>query len=140
LFFFELKQYLIERQNREVKILMANPNPTVRQNGGKREGAGRPKGSKNINSMASVKKLEELKFDPIEQMVSKYEMIEKALNDGSVRVGSGAYTQLLATQGQLINNLMQYGYKKVPEKIEQEITEKRPVAIKLNLKPKEKVA
>jgi len=140
LFFFELKQYLIERQNREVKILMANPNPTVRQNGGKREGAGRPKGSKNINSMASVKKLEELKFDPIEQMVSKYEMIEKALNDGSVRVGSGAYAQLLATQGQLINNLMQYGYKKVPEKIEQEITEKRPVAIKLNLKPKEKVA
>jgi hypothetical protein len=119
---------------------MANPNPTVRQNGGKREGAGRPKGSKNINSMASVKKLEELKFDPIEQMVSKYEMIETALNDGSVRVGSGAYAQLLATQGQLINNLMQYGYKKVPEKIEQEITEKRPVAIKLNLKPKEKVA
>jgi hypothetical protein len=105
--------------------------------GGKREGAGRPKGSKNINSMASVKKLEELSFDPIEQMVAKYNDIEKALSDGSVRIGSGAYAQLLATQGTLINNLMQYGYKKVPEKIEQEVTTKKPMAIKLTMKKDE---
>lgn len=116
---------------------MANPNPTVRQNGGKREGAGRPKGSKNIFSKDSVKKLEELKFDPIEKMVAKYDYIETQLLSGNIRIGSGAYAQLLATQGQLINNLMQYGYKKVPEKIEQEITEKRPVAISLNLKAKD---
>jgi hypothetical protein len=102
--------------------------------GGRKPGSGRPKGSKNINSMASVKKLEELGFDPIDMMVKKYQGIEKALTDGSVRVGSGAYAQLLATQGTLINNLMQYGYKKVPEKIETEITEKRPMAIKLTLK------
>ena len=102
--------------------------------GGKREGAGRPKGSKNINSMASVKKLEELGFDPIEQMVKQYQEIDKAIADGAVRIGSGAYAQLIATKGTLINNLMQYGYKKVPEKIEQEITEKRPVAIRLTRK------
>ena len=128
--------FLIHAKAREEKPV-ANPNPTVRQNGGKREGAGRPKGSKNIFSKDSVKKLEELKFDPIEKMVAKYDYIETQLLSGNIRIGSGAYAQLLATQGQLINNLMQYGYKKVPEKIEQEITEKRPVAISLNLKAKD---
>lgn len=106
--------------------------------GGKREGAGRPKGSVNINSMASVKKLQELGFDPITMMVEKYQQIEEKLTDGSVRVGSGAYAQLLATQGQLINNLMQYGYKKVPEKIETEVSTKKPIAVNLNLKKKKK--
>ena len=109
----------------------------IEKRGGARVGGGRPKGSKNINSMASVKKLESLGFDPIEEMTKLYNEIQTKLSDGSVRVGSGAYAQLLATQGTLINNLMQYGYKKVPEKIEQEITEKKPVAISLNLKPKE---
>ena len=113
---------------------MANPNPTKRQNGGKREGAGRPKGSKNINSMASVKKLEELGFDPIEKMVELYVEIETKLNNGSIREGSGAYAQLVATRGQLINNLMQYGYKKVPEKQEIAVEQKKPLAVKLNLK------
>lgn len=117
---------------------MANPNPTNRMNGGKREGAGRPKGSKNIHSKDSVKKLEELNFDPIEMMVAKYNYIEQQLMSGDIRVGSGAYAQLLATQGQLINNLMQYGYKKVPEKIEQEITEKNPLIVKLKLSDKTK--
>ncbi|MDB4216348.1 hypothetical protein N9765_01460 [Candidatus Pelagibacter sp.] len=105
--------------------------------GGRREGAGRPKGSKNINSMASVRKLEELGFDPIEEMTKLYAEINVKLTDGSVRVGSGAYAQLLSTQGQLINNLMQYGYKKVPEKLEQEITSKTPMTIRLTNKNKE---
>ena len=99
--------------------------------GGRKPGSGRPKGSKNINSMASVKKLEELGFDPIERMVTQYRDIEAVIASGDVRIGSGAYAQLIATQGTLINNLMQYGYKKVPEKIEQEVTTKKPMAIKL---------
>ena len=102
--------------------------------GGAREGAGRPKGSKNINSMASVRKLEDLGFDPIEEMVRQFNHIKETLESGSIRIGSGAYAQLIATQGQLINNLMQYGYKKVPEKIEQEVTTKKPMAIKLTMK------
>ena len=112
---------------------MANPNPTKRQNGGKRQGAGRPTGSKNINSNAAVKKLEEIGFDPIEEMVSQFRSIEKALASGDIRIGSGAYAQLIATKGQLINNLMAYGYKKVPEKMEQEITTTTPMAIKLTM-------
>ena len=109
---------------------MANPNPTVKKIA---PGPGRPKGSKNINSMASVKKLEELGFDPIEYMVKKYHEIQKQL-DNLEQAGkgtTGAYAQLTATQGQLINNLMAYGYKKIPDKIEQEISEKKPIAIKL---------
>ena len=104
---------------------MANPNPTKRQNGGRREGAGRPRGSKNIYSKDSVK-----------MMVQKYQEIQTMLDSGEIRVGSGAYAQLMATQGTLINNLMQYGYKKVPEKQEIEVENKKPVAVKLTLKEK----
>jgi len=103
----------------------------------RKPGSGRPKGSKNINSMAAYKKLEELGFDPIEMMIQKYEAIEVSLNDGSIRVGSGSYAQLIATQGTLINNLMAYGYKKVPEKIEQEVSTKKPMAIKLTMRGKD---
>lgn len=110
---------------------MANLNPTSKRPGGAQPGAGRPKGSRNINSLASVRKLEELKFDPIEKTIEKYNDIQKQLDSGDVRKGSGAYAQMLATQGTLINNLMAYGYKKVPEKLETENTTKQPIAIKL---------
>ena len=113
------------------------PDNRKNKTGGRKPGSGRPKGSKNINSMASVRKLEELGFDPIEEMTKLYAEINQKLIDGSVRVGSGAYAQLLSTQGQLINNLMQYGYKKVPEKLEQEITSKTPMTIRLTNKKKE---
>lgn len=101
--------------------------------GGRKPGAGRPKGSKNINSMASVRKLEELKFDPIEMMVKKYNQIQKKLDklEANGKDGSGAYAQMTATQGTLINNLMAYGYKKIPDKIEQEVTEKKPISVRL---------
>jgi len=112
---------------------MAQIDNRKNKNGGKREGAGRPKGSKNINSSNAVKKLEEINFDPIEEMVKQFRDIDTALESGDIRIGSGAYAQLIATKGQLINNLMAYGYKKVPEKVEQEITERKPIAIKLDL-------
>jgi hypothetical protein len=83
--------------------------------------------------MASVRKLEELGFDPIEMMVKKYQEIQEKLNylEEIGKHTSGAYAQMTATQGTLINNLMQYGYKKIPDKIEQEVTEKKPISILL---------
>src|SRR6056300_434007 len=101
--------------------------------GGRKPGSGRPKGSKNINSMAAVRKLEELGFDPIEHMVKKYHEIQKQLDnlEAMGKTTSGAYAQMTATQGTLINNLMAYGYKKIPDKIEQEVTEKKPISIVL---------
>lgn len=110
------------------------------QLGGAREGAGRPKGSKNIYSKDSVKKLEELGFDPIERTVEMYHNVQKALREleAANKMTSGAYASLQSTAGTLINNLMQYGYKKVPEKQEIEVENKKPLAVKLSLKPKEK--
>ena len=101
--------------------------------GGAREGAGRPRGSKNIFSRDSVKKLEELDFDPIEKLVELYYRIQDDLMNGNVRAGSGAYAQLLATQNQIMNSLMSYGYRKVPERQEVEVENKKPLAVKLNL-------
>jgi len=100
------------------------------RSGGARKGAGRPKGSKNINSQDSVKKLEELKFDPIREMITQIETIDKQLKetyvgkDGQVmpclRLGSGAHAQIMATRGTLINNLMRYAYRPVVEKVQTE--------------------
>ena len=114
-----------------------NPNPTVKKV--RKPGSGRPKGSKNINSMAAVRKLEELGFDPIEHMVKKYHDIQIQLDhlEAMGKANSGAYAQLTATQGTLINNLMAYGYKKIPDKIEQEVTEKKPISILLTDNKKE---
>lgn len=101
------------------------------KNGGKRTGAGRPLGSKNIYSHESVKKLQELSFDPIEKMVQEYDEINEILDSGEIRIGSGAHAQLIATKSVLINNLMQYGYKKIPEKQEIETSNKKPIAVTL---------
>jgi len=101
------------------------------KNGGARKAAGRPKGSRNIYSHESVKKLQDLKFDPIEKMVAEYEAITEVIESGEVRIGSGAYSQLIATKAVLINNLMQYGYKKIPERTETEEINKKPIAITL---------
>jgi len=106
--------------------------------GGARRSAGRPKGSKNIYSHDSVKKLEEMGFNPIEMMISKYHEIDEMVNSGAIRKGSGAHAQLLATQQKIANDLMQYSYKKVPEKIETEVSSKKPIAVKLNLAKKDK--
>ena len=116
--------------------------PEKGQNGGKRKGAGRPKGSKNINSQDSVARLEPLKFDPITEMVAMVEKIDAdmlelvTLKDGqivpAVKTGSVAHAQLTATRGTLVNNLMRYGYRPVVEK---SIVEdgKQPMAITFNM-------
>jgi len=104
------------------------------KNGGARRGAGRPKGSKDIYSHESVKKLQDLKFDPIEMMVTEYKEISKIIASGEVRIGSGAHAQLISTKAQLINNLMQYGYKKIPEKTELETLSKNPLTVTLTHK------
>ena len=104
---------------------------------GRQRGAGRPKGSTNIYSNESVKKLAELGFDPISMMVDKYYEIDALINDGSIRHGSGAHAQLIATQQKIINDLMRYGYRQVPDRQEVSMETKKPIAIKLTSKKKE---
>jgi hypothetical protein len=109
--------------------------------GGKREGAGRPKrvgsgrtvGAKSIYSHEAVKKLEQMGFDPIEEMIALYNNIKKTMKNGTVKEGTLAHSNLTTTLQKIINDLMQYGYKKVPEKNEIDLNSRPPLAIKLNM-------
>ena len=104
--------------------------------GGRRAGSGRPKGSKNQFSKHSVDRLKELEFDPMEMMVSLFhdthEMILQ-MDDPKHprRYSAQAMASLIITKQKLINDLMRYGYRHVPEKIETEITERKPLTINL---------
>jgi len=104
--------------------------------GGKRPGAGRPKGSKNQFSKHSVDRLKELSFDPMEKMVDLYfetEQIIQEMEDPSHsrRYSAQALATLVINKQKIVNDLMRYAYRYVPEKIEQEVTEKKPFQISL---------
>lgn len=106
------------------------------QLGGKRPGAGRPKGSKNQFSKHSVDRLKELNFDPMEKMVEMYYETTQIINemedpDHKRRYSAQALASLLINKQKIVNDLMRYGYRPVPEKIEQEVTEKKPFQIAL---------
>jgi hypothetical protein len=80
-------------------------------------GRGRPKGSVNIYSNKSVKKLEELGFDPIAKMVEQYDRLSEMLLQMQLN-GKGstiAASQLESTIERIANNLIRYGYARVPE-------------------------
>jgi hypothetical protein len=123
--------------------VVVDPNATepesqvvVGQNGGKRPGAGRPKGSKNQFSKHSVDRLKELCFDPMEAMVDLYHetsQIIQEMDDQNHprRYSAPAMASLLINKQKVVNDLMRYGYRYVPEKIESEITEKKPFQISL---------
>jgi len=106
------------------------------QNGGKRPGAGRPKGSKNQFSKHSVERLKELNFDPMLAMIELYHetsQIIAEMDDKSHprRYSAPAMASLLINKQKIVNDLMRYGYRYVPEKIEVETEEKKPFQISL---------
>jgi hypothetical protein len=105
---------------------------TYGQRGGLRPGQGRPKGSTTIYSKDSVKKLQELGFDPIDMMVKKYYEVQETIfkmETGQVRYSAVALASLLGIQTNIMNTLMKYGYRAVPEKTEQVIEDKKPLKI-----------
>ena len=114
--------------------------------GGKRPGAGRPRGSKNAFSKHSVERLKELNFDPLEKMIELYAettlFIAELDNPPVGKTGhnpeikcrkySGqAFASLLITKQKIINDLLRYGYRFVPEKQEITTTERKPMSISL---------
>ena len=106
------------------------------KNGGRRPGAGRPKGSKNQFSKHSVERLKELDFDPMQKMVELYDettQIIEEMDDPNHprRYSAPAMASLLINKQKIVNDLLRYGYRYVPEKIEQEVTEKKPFQINL---------
>ena len=99
--------------------------------GGRREGAGRPKGARSqrpsrveIDAQGSIKKLEALGFDPIEAHIKAIEEIDIRLDkeDKKRKPSSMAISQLLSIKEKHVSSLMRYGYRQVPEKTEVETT------------------
>jgi hypothetical protein len=94
--------------------------------GGYRPGAGRPKGSKTkriqIDPQGSTKRLEELGFDPVEATVKMFFEVEKKIAEmeANPKTSTMAIASLVNTKEKLINNLMRYGYRPVPDKTEVE--------------------
>lgn len=106
------------------------------KNGGRRKGAGRPKGSKNQFSKHSVERLKELNFDPMLAMVELYHETSQIIaemedKNHPRRYSAPALASLMINKQKIVNDLMRYGYRFVPEKIEQEITKKEPFKVTL---------
>jgi hypothetical protein len=106
------------------------------QNGGRRPGAGRPKGSKNQFSKHSVERLKELNFDPMAAMVELYHetaQIIREMEDPNHprRYSAPALASLIINKQKIVNDLMRYGYRFVPDKEQEEEKEKQPFQIQL---------
>jgi hypothetical protein len=86
----------------------------------------------------SVRRLAELEFDPIERAVRLYDQLEMAIyemkfnDDGTEksRYNAIAYAQLMNAKAKVINDLMRYGYGRVPETTMVEHTELPPLIIR----------
>ena len=92
-----------------------------------------------IEPSKSVDKLVELQFDPIAKMVATYERIDREIDvmlydeDGEPkrRFSQVAFASLLSIQQKISNDLMRYGYQRVPEVVEQGNTTQMPINITL---------
>jgi hypothetical protein len=98
------------------------------------------RGSNNARRM-----LAQLQFDPIAQMIVAYQEVDKEIaemnelkqvtmvrEDGSVRkYSSMAHGQLLVLKQKIINDLLRYGYARIPESVN--INSEKPSAFVLNL-------
>jgi hypothetical protein len=96
-------------------------------------GAGRPKGSVNIYSKAAVKKLEELGFDPLVEMVRQMDDIDAYITKIKTNPNTSqvAIANLLATRQKCVDSLMRYGYARTPEMMEINIPIPKPMSITL---------
>jgi hypothetical protein len=80
--------------------------------------------------------LKELSFDPMEHMVELYHETSQIIaemddQNHPRRYSAPAMASLLINKQKIVNDLMRYGYRYVPEKVEQEITERKPFQISL---------
>ena len=100
---------------------------------------GRPKGSKNFHAKNAQVRLQELRYDPIYEMVKQQEQIDKAIEEllydengeRRTKYSAIAFAQLSAVKMSLINNLMRYGYARTPEGNEVKTGDLKPITINL---------
>ena len=113
---------------------MARSSTTLKKGDPAPTGGGRPRGSKSIYSKDSVKKLEELGYDPIEEMIKLQDKIEDMINaeKAKSRPSTVAIAQWINTQQKITADLMRYGYGRTPEPTENTLGDaKTPLMIKL---------
>jgi len=116
------------------KPLVENKMPVYR--------GGRLKGQLNTYSKDGMRRLAQLGYDPMEEMVKLSKDIDKELwkvthnSDKTLkdRYSAVAYSNLLATKQKLINDLLRYGYSRVPETEALKQNEIKPVVINLSKK------
>ena len=107
------------------------------KNGGAREGAGRPKGSKNkVNMM--TKKLEALNISPLVELITLYEQQERLVHaDDRSNTPSAVHTAgLISHKGSLLRTMLPYAYSPIKEQEAAKEAPRKPISIKLSL-PKE---
>lgn len=109
------------------KMTLQNGNPMNRK--------GRPKGALSINSNESIKKLQELGFNPLEKLVEQYHDICQQILDmdsGKIRYSALAKAQLETLKKGIADTLMKYSYKPIPTTSEQVVENKTPLKITLS--------
>lgn len=108
---------------------------------------GRKLDSVTVYSKSAVARLAESGFDPIKKLVQLYEEINKEIadlenlklrpvmlsNGDTRRYSSIAHAQLLTTQQKLINDLVRYGYARIPETVN--VKPEAPPPLVINLTP-----
>jgi hypothetical protein len=114
---------------------------------------GHPVGTKIVRagSHDAARRLQQMNFDPLEKLVKQYQKISgdliwmESLRNDPVTTKSGfvhryskeAHIQLLTLQQKLLNDLMRYGYARVPETIIAEPPELPGITINLTPSTKE---
>jgi hypothetical protein len=107
-----------------------------------RRGYGGVKGSKVIYSYHSVRKLQELGFDPLEKLTELYEEISETLaaknerGERLVKLGSLAHATMLGHLKGISDSLSKYSYRAIPEKKEVDFGAKVPTMITLTTNKK----
>jgi hypothetical protein len=107
------------------------------------KGLGRPTGSTNIASRRASKKLEELGFDPIAEMVALHRKLTADIykiqydEDGLPRekFSALALSNLMSAQQRCVSELLRYGYARATESTEVIAQQLAPVTIRLSSTP-----
>jgi len=105
---------------------LLNGNPSNRR--------GRPVGALSINSQESIKKLQELGFNPLEKLVDQYYDLDRQINDmesGKIRHSAMLRAQLETLKKGIADTLMKYSYKPIPTASEQVVENRTPLKITL---------
>lgn len=94
---------------------------------------GKSKGDLRQLSINSRKRLVQLEFDPIQRQIELFDRIERKILEleSQPRYSMVAYAQLIATKQKIANDLMRYGYSRMPETNEIKNINTAPVKIML---------